>query len=379
MGIVFVVIVFFGLGLPNILYAQNLVPPTTPQTPTHPSFMEKQLYSVLKKEIESGYALDKMPCPDNCTVVPLDIDKSYMNVEITFLKQYLKKRGISFLPPSAFTAKMKAYFHVDPSRGSRMLYFDCEEAKGLKDLVAFSDFARPVFGLYISKEGLVTYVYRLPYLINYQTHYPKLYHLEKELSRTMYDEHHVAIGSREFWYEAYQDIHGYRENQSIDQVIQANLDTVFKLNRYLLDGDQTQFEWLYKHTTILQDLMPVYGYAGDENLIKHLLKKGHIRDLLWYKGCKHRVDLGEDYTYNGTLEIHTKVFNIIAEKLKNKTFKQPKDTPYLEAICEEIGDIQEERKLTTDEKVHLRKYLQNFMHHYLDDNQTAMTCMKPSR
>ncbi len=333
-----------------------------------------QIYNILKKEIDAGFAIELDKCPDNCTMNPITIDEPYMKVEVNYLKNYLQQHGVKFLSREDYEARMKAYFHVDPANGSRMLYSDCEEAKGLDDLVPVHDIQRLVTGIYISDEGLVTYVYRLPYLINYQTRYPELYKMEQHLSPEVYDEQHNAIGLKEFWYEEYKDIYGYRNGRNINQVIRSNLETVLRLNKYLLDGDQTQFEWLFNNTSILQDLMPVYGYEGDKNLIENLLKKKHIKDLLWYKGCKQRVDLGEDYKYDGKLEIHTKTFKIIAEKLKDRKFKTPQANIYLDALCEAIGDIKNSRKLDKKEQDELTDYILDFMGRYVEDKNALTAC-----
>ena len=334
------------------------------------------LYNIMKYEIEAGYSLEEENCTDDCNIVPITIDEDYMHVEIAYLKKYLKKQGFKFLSTEAYNAKIKEYFGVNPANGSRMLYSGCEEAKGLNDIIAIDAFDRPVGGIYISKDGLATLVHRLPYLINYQTNYPGLYRLEKTLPRVLYDEKHAKVGTKEFWYEEYEDIHGYRKKQNIDQIIQANLETTLRLNKYLLDQDITQLDWLFHHTNIPQELMGTYGYRGDKNLIEYLLNKNYMKDIIWYKGCKKRVALGANYNYDGALRIQTKTFKIIVEKLKGKKFKNPKENIYLDSLCTEAGNLSDNVKLNKKDQDTVKKYIIEFVSRYVKDKSTLSNCGK---
>ena len=333
---------------------------------------QKQIYNIMKYEIESGYSLEENNCSDNCTVVPVTIDEDYMHAEVLYLKKYLKKHGFKFLPTEEYNAKIKEYFHVNPAKGSRMLYSDCEEDKGLNDLISLGDFARPVSGLYISKEGIVTPVYRLPYLINYQTNYPKLYRMEKRLPRVVYDEKHAKVGTKEFWYEEYEDIHDYRNKQNIDQIIQGNLESILRLNEYLLHQDNAQLGWL----NIPNELMKTYGYEGDKSLIEYLLNKNRLEDIIWHKGCKTRVNFGDNYNYDGALRIQTKTFKIIAEKLKGKRFQSPKENIYLDSLCTAISNIADNEELNKKDQDAVKNYIIDFMSKYVKDKNILLICNK---
>ena len=147
-----------------------------------------------------------------------------------------KKTIFKFPTPKEYKEKIKELFDVEFNGDSTILYDQGIGEVEPKIVLVQSDEVES--SMFLSNEGFIVPPFRLPELINYQKHFPRLVKLEDEMEKALEKEDETLI----LWREMVD-----KEEEHKESII-ANLNYLLRLNNYLFNNEKNIFIGSMKKT-----------------------------------------------------------------------------------------------------------------------------------
>ena len=190
--------------------------------------LNEKLEQVIEKEIQQGYM--KIEEDD---MISSSVSLEDMELMSFYLKDVLENQLVRFPTSKEYKEKIKELFDVEFDGKSTILYDQgIGEVEPKTILVRSNEVESPIF---LSNEGFIVPLFRLPELINYQKHFPHLVKLEDEMEKMLEKEYNETLL---LWKEILGDKEEYK------QTIVDNLYYVIRLNNYLFNNEKTHRDWL---------------------------------------------------------------------------------------------------------------------------------------
>jgi hypothetical protein len=304
--------------------------------------LEKQLKQGAKQyNAEAGVEIPKFKFTD-----------SELEVTVSLVNDMLISNGYVSPNNEDFSKKTKEIFNriIDYNTTKKYLYvnffnkcdknFSNEPNNGIEH-----------FGLYIIKnKNFITEFYYVPELIDYLKEYPQISKIESNISKFSKDEKGNRI-TIELWKELEEN---KDESYNLNSNRKKNIQIIVARNMYLFNKSRAHFKWLILNDErFMSDLITVFSYMKDENLLKWFLDKKQynsdniqeIDKLLWHKNCDYK------------LVFHNEVLNFISkDNEKAKYFYSLLNESYLQEI------IDKNTSLTFSEKAEIIARIHSFIY-----------------
>jgi hypothetical protein len=320
--------------------------------------LNEKIEHAIEKEIKQGY----MEIEED-DMMSSYISLADMELMSLYLKDVLKKQLVKCPTPKEYKEKIKELFDVEFDGQSIIVYDQgVGEVEPKSILVQSNEVESSIF---LSNEGFIVPPFRLPELINYQKHFPRLVKLEDEMEKALEKEEDETLI---LWKEIVGDKDEYK------QTIVDNLYYVIRLNNYLFNNEKIYLDWLFEENSFLEMLVSTYGYNEDIQLVEKVInEKGvdenfYLDDLVWFKGSKRLYDIEEEPLYDGEFKIQHNTFMVIYNKLEGQKFHVPTQNVYLKALHRILVELDEEELLNKKEKEKLTSYLIDFLDEFLLDS-----------
>lgn len=319
-----IVLILIVVGL--YMYANN-------QNKGKDNMSNNDLMELLEEEIESGVSIS---C-EGGEGVGVEVDRTYYKLSSQVFNEKLKQRGFKFLSEKEFTQKVFKIFKIDLKKSIQIVdmadismeyedEFPSAQSEGGVGLKVFD-----------KQNGLITKIYRLPEIINYQK-YEKLNILEKK-NKDDFNENDCSIY---WWKEFYEDI-------DIDEKINSEVENIMALNNYLF-YNQGSIDRLFKDNHyFFSHLVLSNNYYTDLDLLEKVLDDiidnapNDFGKLLW------------KYNKHDGLLINEGAFNIILKKPKERKKK------FLEQMKVEKNNLYNQ-SMNKEERIRLNRILENALH-----------------
>ncbi|MFC6097620.1 hypothetical protein ACFPVY_13265 [Flavobacterium qiangtangense] len=213
----------------------------------------KEIETLLKKQIEAGYAAERSETDyPNYTLSENDL-----NASNEILKGYLSSNGYKAPSNDEFGKRIETIFgrKLDFSSDKKTVFVSftspCQkEMKFFKNTDL--DYAN-----YISKEGnFISELFFIPEIMDYQKVFPEIAKFENDLQ-----EETAGI-----------KIYKWNSKTDLSRERSYNLKTVLARNKYLFNDSKADLEWLLSSDKdFLKMLVSVYGYDSEEKINKLVL------------------------------------------------------------------------------------------------------------
>jgi len=193
--------------------------------------LNEKIEQVIKKEIKQGY----MEIEED-DMMSWYVSLEDMELMCIYLQSVLKKPFFKFPTPKEYKEKIKELFDVEFNGDSTILYDQGIGEVEPKIVLVQSDEVES--SMFLSNEGFIVPPFRLPELINYQKHFPRLVKLEDEMEKALEKEDETLI----LWREMVD-----KEEEHKESII-ANLNYLLRLNNYLFNNEKNIFIGSMKKT-----------------------------------------------------------------------------------------------------------------------------------
>lgn len=230
---------------------------------------------------------------------------SKKDVEVTIPVLLLQLKNENYKINFNFNERIKLIFNlsINKKKSENYVYANFLDKCKSKDSYFINNVDN--YGIYIiPQKKIISDLYPLPSLIDYQKKYPFAAKKERSIKKIYKDANGNNV-EKYLW----------KDDPNLLELRKKNFQTIVARNKYLFNDDKSYFVWLTENDEhFMESLVKVFGYTEDLELLKWVLERNNYNDndpqeygrTIWTKSC------------DGKLNIHSNTIGLLKKKVIQK-------------------------------------------------------------